>query len=237
MHFDHVGGMEDFPKVYPNAKFYVQKKEYDFWTGGNVPAGFALDAINESRTTVLPTALNVQRRIVTARALTGLGQYDAALEMLGSDSSADATDARAEVVWRQKNWPQAGAIFERMLGDRYKTQGPLSSIEEGQLLRSAVAYSLAADDVSLARLRERWTPFVAGARNPDALRVAMSGLNGDQVSPPDLSRIAADNQVFEGWVSKMKDRFRQAPPPAPHPPQTTRQAEVDVAPTGKAKPA
>jgi hypothetical protein len=115
----------------------------------------------------------------------------------------------------------------------------MTSVEEGQLLRSAVAYSLAADDVSLARLRERWSPFVAVARNPDALRVAMSGLNGEQVSPADLSRIAADNQVFEGWVSKMKDRFRQAPPPAPHPPQTTRQAEADVAPAapGKAKPA
>jgi glyoxylase-like metal-dependent hydrolase (beta-lactamase superfamily II) len=23
--------MEDFPKAYPNAKFYVQKKEFDFW--------------------------------------------------------------------------------------------------------------------------------------------------------------------------------------------------------------
>ena len=31
MHFDHVGGMEDFPKAYPNAKFYIQKKEFDFW--------------------------------------------------------------------------------------------------------------------------------------------------------------------------------------------------------------
>jgi glyoxylase-like metal-dependent hydrolase (beta-lactamase superfamily II) len=31
IHFDHVGGVEMFPKAYPQAKFYVQKKEYDFW--------------------------------------------------------------------------------------------------------------------------------------------------------------------------------------------------------------
>jgi len=31
MHFDHVGGMEMFPEAFPKAKFYVQKKEYDFW--------------------------------------------------------------------------------------------------------------------------------------------------------------------------------------------------------------
>ena len=31
MHWDHVGGMEMFPKAFPKATFYVQKKEYEFW--------------------------------------------------------------------------------------------------------------------------------------------------------------------------------------------------------------
>jgi tetratricopeptide (TPR) repeat protein len=197
----------------------------------------AIDAINASRTTILPGPLNTLRRVVAARALTGLGQYDTALEMLGADTSPDGMDARAEILWRQKNWPAAGAIFEKILGDRFKTVTPLRSEQEGQLLRAAVAYSLAADDASLGRLRTRWTPFVAGARNPDALRVALSGLNDGEVSPAAFSRIAADNQVFEGWVSKMKDRFRTAPLPAPRPPMTaTRQAAADTpAPAAKAK--
>src|SRR5581483_9404139 len=149
-----------------------------------------------SRTTVLPTALNLQRRVVTARALVGLGRYDAALEMLGNDASADATDVRAEAVWRQKAWPQAGALFEKQLGERYKTAGPLSAEDEGKLLRAAVAYSLAADDASLARLRERWSSFVEASRNPEALRVALSGISDGRVSPADFSRLTADNQVF-----------------------------------------
>jgi glyoxylase-like metal-dependent hydrolase (beta-lactamase superfamily II) len=31
IHFDHVGGLEMFPEAFPNAEFYVQEKEYDFW--------------------------------------------------------------------------------------------------------------------------------------------------------------------------------------------------------------
>jgi len=31
IHFDHVGGAVTWPGTYPNAKFYIQKKEYDFW--------------------------------------------------------------------------------------------------------------------------------------------------------------------------------------------------------------
>jgi tetratricopeptide (TPR) repeat protein len=188
----------------------------------------ALNAINGSRTTVLPMALNMQRRVIAARALTGVGQYDTALEMLGSDNSSDAMDARSEIDWRQKAWPAAGALFEKMLGDRYKQPGPLPSEQEGQLLRAAVAYSLAADDASLARLRAHWTPFIAASRNPDALRVALSGLNNGEVSPADFSRLAADNQVFSGWVAKMKDRFRTTPLPAPRPAIATRQATADV---------
>ena len=32
IHFDHVGGIEMFPDAFPKARFYVQKKEFDFWT-------------------------------------------------------------------------------------------------------------------------------------------------------------------------------------------------------------
>lgn len=31
MHFDHIGGVTDFAQAFPGAKFYVQKKEFDFW--------------------------------------------------------------------------------------------------------------------------------------------------------------------------------------------------------------
>ena len=31
MHFDHVGGGAEFAEMFPDAKFYVQKKEFDFW--------------------------------------------------------------------------------------------------------------------------------------------------------------------------------------------------------------
>ena len=32
MHYDHIGGMEMYPNAFPNAVFYIQKREYDFWT-------------------------------------------------------------------------------------------------------------------------------------------------------------------------------------------------------------
>jgi glyoxylase-like metal-dependent hydrolase (beta-lactamase superfamily II) len=37
MHSDHVNGMVEFPKRYPKAQFFVQKREVDFWAYDPMP--------------------------------------------------------------------------------------------------------------------------------------------------------------------------------------------------------
>ena len=183
----------------------------------------ALDAINNSRTTILPASLNAQRRLVEARALMNLGRIDAGLELLERDTSTEAQDLRNEMAWKQKNWPVAGFNIEKSLGDRYKHPEPLSSDDEGKVLRAGVAYSLAGDDAALTRLRTRYQPFVEQSHNPDAMKVALSGISEGQLSVQDFGRLTADNEAFTGWVGKMKARFKQAPAPVG---PVTRQAAV-----------
>ena len=173
----------------------------------------ALEAINGSRSTVLPAALNTERRLVEARAWTALGRYDSALELIEKDTSKDAQDLRAEVLWKQKDWPAAGPLFEKSLGDRWKTDTPLSADEEGRLIRAGVAYSLAGDTGALSRLEQRYQGFYEKANNPEALRIALSGVPQGRLSVADFSRASADNQMFAGWVEKMKGRFKTRPAP------------------------
>jgi hypothetical protein len=99
----------------------------------------ALAAINGSRTTVLPSTLNAERRILTARALMALGRLDAAEEIIEPDSSPDAQDVRAEIAWKARNWALAGSLFERSIGERWKSVLPLRPDEESKLLRAGVA--------------------------------------------------------------------------------------------------
>jgi tetratricopeptide (TPR) repeat protein len=172
----------------------------------------ALDTINATRSTILPPALNAERRLATARALMSLGRYDDALELIEKDASRDGQEIRAEIAWKQHTWPLAGAMYERSLGERFKTPGALSPGDEARLLRSAVAYSLADDDKSLARLRQRWSGFVENAGNPDGLRVALQGMNVESLSASDFSRVTADNEAFNGWIGRMKERFRSGKP-------------------------
>jgi tetratricopeptide (TPR) repeat protein len=168
----------------------------------------ALEAINTSRTTILPSALSAERRLVEARAWSALGRHGNALEIIERDTGKDADDLRAEILWKQKDWATAGPLYEKSLGERWKTSTQLTSDEEGRLLRAGVAYSLSGDEAALARLEERYAPYFEKANNPEALRIALTGAVSGRLSVADFSRVSADNEVFAGWVEKMKGRFK-----------------------------
>ena len=167
----------------------------------------ALQAINNSRTTLLPPAMQMERRRVEARALIALNRPQDVVELLERDNTPEGQDLRTEVIWRQKNWPAAAAAFERSLGDRWKRPGPLTPEEEGRLLRASIAFSLSGDDAALARLRTRYSAFVDQARNPEALKVGLTGMDSAEVGAADFSKVTADNEAFAGWVEKMRARF------------------------------
>lgn len=168
----------------------------------------ALQAIWSSRTTLLPSALNAERRALEARALAGLGRYDHALEVLGSDSSPDARDVRAEIYWKQERWGEAAALYDGRLGDRYTNAGALSADEEARLIRAGVGYSLARDPAALGRLSSRYRPFVDGARSKTALSIALAGMDGAD-APADFAALTASADTFAGWVGAMKDELRR----------------------------
>lgn len=175
----------------------------------------ALVAINSSRTTVLPSALNTERRMLTARALMGLGRYDAAAEIIEADKGPAGDEVRAEIAWRSRDWPGVGPTFEKRLGERWKGAGPLNADEEARLVRAGIGYSLAEDDAGLARLRERYNPFIETSRAPEALRIVLTGIGDARLTPSDFTRVVAEGDTFAAWVARSKQRFREKPAPTP----------------------
>ena len=168
----------------------------------------ALQAIWASRSTILPAPLNAERRALEARALMDLGRFDHALEVLGDDASTEAREVRAEVFWKQRNWAPAAAIYEALLGERFRTPGALTAAEEARLIRAGVGYSLGADSAALTRLSRNYLPFVAGARAKTALTIALDDDAGAGALPGDFTSLAASADTFAGWVAAVKAELR-----------------------------
>ena len=80
-------------------------------------------------------------------------------------------------------------------------------------MRAGTAYSLAGDDKSLARLRDRYGKLADAGSAPNVLKVALAGVDGGQLTAADFARASSDETAFEGWVAAMKKRFAAEPSP------------------------
>jgi hypothetical protein len=112
------------------------------------------------------------------------------------------------VFWKQRNWAPAAAIYEALLGDRFRTPTALTAVDEARLVRAGVGYSLGDDSAALTRLSRNYQGFVAGARAKTALSIALADGTGGGVSPGDFAGLAASADTFTGWVAAMKAELR-----------------------------
>ena len=127
----------------------------------------ALRAIRRTRQAVLPTTLQRKRNMLEARALAELGRVDMAVELLGSMQGADIEELKADALWRGKRWQDAGAQFEKMLGDVWQGDAGLSDPQRLNVMRAGISYSLANDRIGTDRLRRKYIAKMASS--PDAV--------------------------------------------------------------------
>ncbi len=169
----------------------------------------ALQAIWTSRTTLLPAAMNAERRALEARALMELGRFDHALEVLDRDQSAPAREVRADILWKQQKWAEAAPIYEARLGSRHADAAtPLSPAEESWLVRAGVGYSLAGNRAALQRLNGQYRPFLDRARSANAIRVSLDDSLSGVAGASDFAALSTGADTFVGWVEKAKADFR-----------------------------
>lgn len=64
IHIDHAGGMEMFPKAFPKATFYVQKKEFDFWITNPVARRRPFQSITDAEANRTIAAMKGTERLV-----------------------------------------------------------------------------------------------------------------------------------------------------------------------------
>ncbi len=197
----------------------------------------ALQAINASRTTVLPTALAAERRLIEARAWTGLGRYDSALEILGQRRLArtPATCGARSPGSRRTGPPPARCSRSRW-ASAGRPRPSCPATRKAACCAPASPTAWPATRRRWRRLQQRYQGFYEKANNPDALRIALSGVPTGRLSVADFGRVSADNEAFAGWVAKMKGRFktRAAPPAPPSPsPRPNRPRRAPATPAAK----
>lgn len=116
----------------------------------------ALRVLNATRSAELPPDLERQRRVLEARAMIDAGRQDLAIDMISKLKGKDVDLLRIDGYWKSKNYAEAAQLLEVL----HTPTEPTTQMSQGErlgIIKSAVAYALASDKLSLARLRSKFS--------------------------------------------------------------------------------
>jgi hypothetical protein len=167
----------------------------------------ALAVIRSSRQTLLPPELARERRLLEARALAEVKQYEAALDMIDGIEDAEAKTLAADIYWNARNWAVAGSKLEAVLAETWQGDKPLDEPQRFNVMRAAVAYSLADDSGGLGRLRVKFGPKMASSPDARGFDVVTQEISKQGVDFRELAKQIASVDTLEGFMSGFRERY------------------------------
>ena len=137
----------------------------------------ALTTLQKSRSASLPASLRRQRRLVEAYALSETKRFDVALELLDPLTGDDVNRMRANVNWDARRWSGAGELLEKIHSGRWSDAAPLEPHERLDIMRAAIAYSLAGDDFALNRLSQKFSQKMSESTDAETFNILTKPLS------------------------------------------------------------
>lgn len=198
----------------------------------------ALAVLNKTRQSQLPLSLERQRRLVEVRALSDSGRHDVALELLSTLSGNDAMRLKADILWKAKRWREAGERLEAMLGNRWSDAAPLDDQERQDVLRVAIAYALANDQLQLDRLRGKFSTKMADSPNARTFDVVTRPIQTQGTEFRQLARDIASIDTMQQFLQEYRAQYLdpKASTVAPEPAKPKGEPEAKAPEAAKPKP-
>jgi len=171
----------------------------------------AVKAIRDSDVTGLPADEMHARLLLEARAFAALKQWDNALDLIALDDTPQSRRLRADIYWESGNWAMAGQKAEEMLDTRWSDQEPLSPAERTEVLRAAVAYSLAGDQQSLARLNGHFEAKMKSTPDANLFAVLSAPLETHGLAFRDAAAKIAGIDTLQSFMTDFNKRYGEQP--------------------------
>ena len=170
----------------------------------------ALNTLARTRMGRLPDALQRQRRILEARALSDVGRREQALTLLDNMNGPDAQRLRAENLWALKRWGEAGLEYEAIPGNRWQENIELTEAERHDVLRAAISFTLQGDEDGSARVRAKYGDLMAQSPDATAFEVVTSELNLGSVEFRAVAEEIASVDTFQTFLDEYRKQYDPA---------------------------
>ncbi|MGB9152603.1 MAG: hypothetical protein WCD70_05900, partial [Alphaproteobacteria bacterium] len=168
----------------------------------------ALDIIGSD---ALKPAMQNERILLRARALSELHRYDDAKALLKDNTSQDAKLLRADIAMHGQAWGDAAKALMDLVGPPPSAGAPLTSDQAGWLINAAVAYALANDQTGLDKLAiDYGTPMATMPQNEMFRMLTQPEKTGQMRDLTAAQSQISQVDMFQGFLNG----YRSAPVPA-----------------------
>jgi hypothetical protein len=165
-----------------------------------------LKALDMSEAEDTPATLTEQRRQLRARALSDLDRSDDALDLLAGDDSLEAERLRADIHWRNRQWPAAVDSFTKLI-PLLPPRGAMPEEESQLVVNLAVALLLAESPVELADLNRRYGAAMAKGPHAETFRLLVG--EGERFTvtsvADELSKVAQAQDFMANYRARLRD--------------------------------
>ncbi|MEM8811773.1 MAG: tetratricopeptide repeat protein [Pseudomonadota bacterium] len=172
----------------------------------------ALRALRRTRQAKLPESMERQRRLVEARALVESGRHQAALDMLETLRGPEVERMKADASWAGKRWEETGEHYESLVGARWSLRAPLSEVDRLDVLRSAIGYSLAGNQLALDRLRGKFADKMSETEHAAAFEVVTRPIEASGAEFSAIASQIASIDTLELFLDDYRKRFASSTP-------------------------
>lgn len=168
----------------------------------------ALNVLQNSLVSNLPSTVKSQRILLEARALAELGRTEIALEMLGRQDQEAANRLRAEIHWKDGNWQRAGEAYEALVVSSFDSLDvKLNPQNRADLMRAAIAFALAGDQFGAERLNQNFGDEMKNAENGATFELLT---NNGGLNTNDISSIVSeynDDRLLRDFIKEYRARY------------------------------
>lgn len=165
----------------------------------------AIQTIAKSRTANMPTHITRKRDLLEARALVEIGRIQSAITRLEGYEGRDIAIIKSEAYWRGSYWQKAGEEFETMVLNKWQGNKPLLDNERHILLRSAIAYKMANDNLSLGRLRKQYMGKMENTSHAGSFNLVVDEQKSDAVEFRKLAREIAEIDMLKEFIADFRE--------------------------------
>jgi hypothetical protein len=174
----------------------------------------ALVTLQQSRSSELASDLREQRLLLEARALSDIGRHELALEIISGMKGREVLRLRADIMWTAKKWREAAELLELLYGERWKNATVLTKSERIDVMRTAIAYALADEQIGLARFRQKYLAKMADGPDQRAFDVVTAPIGSNSSEFRAVAGAIANTSTLDAFLAELKQRYPEKPEPA-----------------------